>query len=82
MIVIYFGNRNSSITLLPSDVLSLISVEVLMMIYQDRVEDYKEKDRKYLKNCKKIESRKLFFPEYTLTIQKRDMAEVLIYLHF
>lgn len=80
--VIYFGNRNSSITLLPSDALSLISVEVPMIMYQDILEDYKEKDWKSSKNCKKIESVKLFAPEYTHTIQKRDVARVLTYLHF
>ena len=40
------------------------------MIDQDILEEYKEKDRKSLKNSKKIESSKLFVPEYTHTIQK------------
>lgn len=53
-----------------------------MMIYQDIREDYKEKGRKSLKNSRKIESSELFFPEYTHTLQKWDVAEVLTYLHF
>lgn len=65
---------NSRITLLPSDALSLVSAEVPKMIYQDILEDYKEKGRKSLKNCKKIESNKLFIPEYTRTIQKWGVA--------
>lgn len=53
-----------------------------MMICQDILEDNKENSRQFLKSCKKIESSKLVFPEYSHIIQKQDMACVLIYLHF